>query len=177
MRLFNRRRIIESAVLIAVTVLLAALILIPDSGTAKRREIERRVQVWAPTPISAPTDAALNPTELDLSGEWINEGPYTYTSFRFSTRRDDHYDASISTAGCLGSCEFARSATTYDGLVRLNSAVAEYDARTYDTLFTIGVGDAHYLLPAESVAEFERDYSSGSDDWMAYVFRRSDSSE
>jgi hypothetical protein len=177
MRRFKRPSIIESAVLLAVAVLLSALIFIPDSGTAKRREIERRAHDWVPGLISAPSEGDLIATGVDLSGEWTNEGPYTHTSFRFSNRRDVHYDAAISTGGCLGGCDFSRSATMYDGLIRLNSAVAEYDVRTYDTLFAIRVGENHYLLPADSVPDFERSFVSESDDWIAYVFRRADSDE
>ncbi len=164
--------------MIAVLAILAGLIFIPDSATSTRRSLERRARNWKPSSVPTFTDPSLIATDIALSGEWTTRRRLNHTTFKFAKRADGKYDVQFSTSGCFGGCELTRIAEISDGAIMLDGAVAEYVSRTYDILYSIRVDNIEYLLPAESVPDFERDLASGSDDWKWYVHtRRAQSNE
>ena len=176
MRLLRKPTIVETITFMGVAAVLAALILIPDSATSTRWELERRVRDWQQTSVPGPDDSSLIPTELDLAGEWTNEHRLTRSSFVFTKRSQQEYDALFATSGCLGGCRLPRVASVNKGAVTLNEPVAEYMPRTYNVLYAIRIGEADYLVPADGIREFERERTSGSDGWKWYVFSRRDES-
>jgi len=169
---FHRPTIVESITIVAVLAILVCLIVVPDSATATRRSLERRARNWKPSLVPNLSDRSLIATDISLSGEWATRRRLSHTAFTFAKRPDGQYGVQFSTGGCLGGCELTRIATFSDGAIMLDGAVAEYVPRTYDTIYAIRIDNDEYLLPAESVPDFERDLASGSDDWKWYVHKR-----
>jgi len=174
MRFLRKPTFAESLTLIAVIAILAAIVFVPDSATATRWRLERRARDWKPEPIPVLSDSTLIAADEVITGEWIQRGRLYHTSFSFAERGDGKYDVSFSTGGCLGGCELSRTAAVNDGLITLNSAVAEYVPNTYFSLYMIRVRGSDYLLPATSVVDFEREIAAGTDHWQRYVLRRPD---
>lgn len=175
MRRFRKPTIVEMFTLIAITGILAAL-LFDDSATATRRSLERRARNWKPSMVPCLSDLSLIATDVALPGEWTTRRRLNHTAFTFAERPDGQYDVQFSTGGCLGGCELTRIAKLSDGAIMLDGAVAEYVPRTYETLYAIRIDNDEYLLPAESVSDFERELVSGSDDWKWYVHARAEES-
>lgn len=175
MRRFRRPTILEMCVLIAITGMLAAL-LSDDSATATRRSLKRRARNWKPSHVPSLSDRSLIAADLSLSGEWTTRGRLSGSTFLFAQRPDGAYDAQFSTGGCFGGCELTRIARFSEGAIRLDGAVAEYVPRTYDALYAVRIENVEYLLPAESVPEFERDLASRSDAWQRHVYARAEES-
>ncbi|HEY2414771.1 MAG TPA: hypothetical protein VGI40_21175 [Pirellulaceae bacterium] len=120
------------------------------------------------------SDPTLIAADETIAGEWIQRGRLYHTSFSFAERDDGDYNLGFSTGGCLGGCKLSRTAAFKDGLVTLNTAVAEYVPNTYSTLYAIRVLGNEYLLPTTSVVDFEREIAAGTNHWQRYVLRRSD---
>ena len=57
-------------------------------------------------------------------------------------------------------------------MIRLDAAVAEYVPRTYDMLYGVRVDGNEYLLPAESLSDFERELDAGSAGWQSCLYQR-----
>lgn len=169
---FRKPTIAESVAVIATVGILGALILIPDSATATRRSLERRAADWKRSALPTLTDASLIATDISLAGEWMRRARLNHAAFTFVERIDQRYDVRFSTGGCLGGCEFSRIATVTEGVIVLDGTVAEYVPRTYDTIYAIRVDGGEFLLPAESVPDFERERDSGSEHWKWYVLSR-----
>ncbi len=168
----HRQTIVESLTMVAVLAILAGFIFIPDSATSTRRSLERRARNWKPSVDPIITDRSLIATDIALNGESTTRHRLNHTAFTFVKRKDGKYDVQFSTGGCLGGCELTRIAEFSHGVIILDGAVAEYVPRTYDTLYAIRIDNDEYLLPAESLPDFERDLASGSDDWKWYVHAR-----
>jgi len=162
--------------MVAVLAILGGHIFIPDSATSTRRSLERRAQNWKPSGVTTITDRSLLATDIALNGKWTTRRRLNHTAFTFAKLTDGKYDVQFSTGGCLGGCNLSRVGTLSDGVLVLDGAVAEYVPRTYDTLYAIRIDDADYLLPAESVRDFELAIASGSNDWRWYVHSRSNES-
>ena len=176
MRFLQKPTIAEAITIVGVAAVLTALILMPDSATSTRWELERRARDRKETTIPGPADSSMIASNVDLAGEWINEHRLTRSSFVFTKRSQQQYDAQFATSGCLGGGRFPRVASVNDGVVTLDEAVAEYMPSTYNTLYAFRVGEADYLVPADGIREFERLLASGSDGWKWYVFSRRDES-
>lgn len=170
MRSLRRPTVVESITVVGVVTVLASVILIPDSATSTRWELERRARDWKRTAVPAPADSSLISTNVDLTGEWGNQHRLTGSTFVFTKRSQRQYDAQFATTGCFGGCSFDRVASVDNGVVTLNEAVAEYRPRTYNTLYVIRVGETNYLVPAVGIREFERALTSGTDGWRWHVF-------
>ena len=168
----RRPTIVECITMIAVLAILAGLIFIPDSATATRRDIERRARDWKPTVAPFLNDRSLIDTEVSLTGQWQTPRRLSHTEFTFEPRTDGRYNVRFRTGGCGGGCELSRTATLTDGVIVFDGAVVEYSRKTYDTMVAMRLDNVQYLLPAESVADFERELASGSGDWKWYVHTR-----
>lgn len=172
----RRPTIVESLTMVAVLGILTSLIFVPDSATSTRRSLERRARDWKRSSVPTVTDRSLIATDIALSGEWTTRRRLNHTAFTFVERTDGKYDVQFSTGGCLGGCKLSRVGTLSEGVLVLDRAVAEYVPRTYDTLYAIRIDDIEYLLPADSVRDFERAIASGSGDWRWYVHSRGNES-
>lgn len=175
MRSLRHLSLADLVIAVSLVGLLAAAFL-PDTATSMRWKLERRARDWKPSTFSGLADESLLALDIDLAGEWINEHRLTRSSFMFTKRSPQQYDAEFATSGCLGGCRFHRMAYMKNGVVTLNEAVTEYMPRTYDTLYPIRIGERAYLVPADGVREFEGKLASGSGDWRWHVFERRDKS-
>jgi len=163
--------ILEIVVCLAIAALCLSLLL-PDTGTQTRRDLERRVRDWERTPVATLAEPSLLSRDCELSGDWIDRGKYHRNAFSFRRRSDDRYSVDFTTNGCMGGIGLERVSCCDKGVITLNAPVAEYSWRTYDLLYAICVDETDYLLPAESVEDFERERAAGTDVWQRYVFRR-----
>lgn len=162
----------DSLAIVVSLLIVAGFFYVPDFATSTRLSLEGRARDWKPSGIPAVPDSSMIATEIDLNGEWTTRRRLNHAAFAFAERTDGKYDVQFSTGGCCGGCNLSRVGTFIDGVLVLDGAVAEYLPRTYDTLYAIRIDDAEYLLPAESVPNFERAIASGSDDWKWYVHSR-----
>ncbi len=168
----RRPTIVECITTIAVVAILACLIFIPDSGTATRRDMERRARDRKLTVAPFLNDRSLIDTEISLTGQWRTTRRLSHTEFTFIPRTDGRYDVRFRAGGCGGGCELSRTATITDGVILFDGAVVEYSRKTYDTIYAVRVDADEYLLPAENVVDFERELASGTSDWKWYVHSR-----
>ncbi len=172
MRYVRRQTLAEIVAVLGIVAVLCAIVFIPDSATSTRWHLERRAREYRAKSVDAPADPSLLATDIDLAGEWINDGLRTYSSFVFTKRGPGQYGVQFTTHGCLGGCKLSRMASLSDGIISLDGAVAEYVPRTYNTLYAIRVDNLIYLVPADGIREFERSRASGSDKWRRYAFSR-----
>ena len=160
----------EWLTLASLTAIIVAFMVIPDSSTATRRRLERLATDWQPTSPRELADRSILAAEIDLSGEWSRGGRLAKSQLSFTARSDSSYDLQFNTGGCGGSCELARVATCSGGVITLDAAVAEYSDRVYTTLYAIRLEDREYLLPAESVLEFETRLAESDAQWQWLLF-------
>lgn len=168
----RRLTLTEWITLGSIAAIFVAFVVIPDSNTATRRSLERLAAEWQPTRPTELPDHSILASEIDLSGQWARGGLLARSHLSFTARPDSSYDLQFDTGGCGGSCELARVATCLGGVVALDAAVAEYSGSVYSTLYAIRIQDREYLLPAESVLEFETKLVEGDANWQWYLFSR-----
>lgn len=146
--------------------------LLPDSATQTRWRLERRARDFKKTITPKLHDKSIIATDAAIAGAWICRHRLDRSSFVFTGRPDGQFDADFSTSGCLGGCTLKRTARFDGGVIRLDSAVAEYVPRTYDTIYAVCIQGTEYLLPAERLSDFEQELGTGTRGWERYVFRR-----
>lgn len=171
MKQLRRPTLFEWLTILAVTLVLGGLLL-PDSASTTHGSLEKRARDFKPTVIAKLSDESILATDANLAGTWASRRHFDRSSFTFSPRSDGQLDVDFRTSGCFGGCELARTASVDAGMIQLNAAVAEYFPKTYDRLYVIQIDGREYLLPADSVVDFERERNSGSDSWNLYVFLR-----
>ncbi len=171
MKQLRQLSLIEWITLIGIAAISGALLL-PDSSLATRRQIEQRVREFDRKSAAKLTDGSIIATQADIKGTWLCRHLMNRSSFTFSQRADGKFDLEFSTSGCFGGHNLRRVASLDNGVIQLDTAVAEYLPRTYDTLYVVRIGETQYLLPAEGLIDFERELTSGSEDWQWHVFRR-----
>ena len=168
----RRPTIVECITIIVVIAILAGLVFIPDAATATRRDMERRARDWKPIVAPNLKDGSLLDTEVSLAGQWHTPRRLSHTEFTFDLRTDGRYNVRFRAGGCGGGCELSRTATLTDGVILFDGAVVEYSRKTYNSMVAIRLDNVQYLLPAESVADFERELATGTGDWKWYVHSR-----
>jgi hypothetical protein len=172
MAMLRRPTIVEALTLVGICGILVSLF-IPSTATTIRWSMERRAREWQPTVAPVLADQSLLARDVDISGAWSSPHRLKRSTLAFSARPDGRYDAQFSSSGCLGGCQLSRTAALSSGTIALDGAVVEYSSGpTYDTLYALRIDDTDYLLPAPSVADFQREFSAGSDFWQFYVFKR-----
>jgi hypothetical protein len=164
--------VVEWVTIAGVAAILAAVLVIPDTATSTRRQIERRARDFKAASVARLTDESILAADAVIAGSWIRRHRLNRSTFVFTPRPDGRLDVRFATGGCLGGCEFVRIASFANGVISLDGAIAEYLPRTYDTLYVIRVDGAEYLLPAQGLAEFEQKLRSEGDGWQWYLYRR-----
>ncbi|MCL4205059.1 MAG: hypothetical protein KJ000_21470 [Pirellulaceae bacterium] len=177
MKRLRRPTVVEWITIVGVSAILAAVLLIPDTATSTRRQIERRARDFEAGSVDRLTDESILAADADIAGRWIRWHRLNRSTLFFLPRPDGRFDVRFATAGCGGGCEFVRIASFANGVIRLDGAIAEYGPRTFDTLHPIRVDGAEYLLPAHGLAEFEEKLRSDGDGWQWYPYRRADKAD
>lgn len=171
MSFFRRFSIGQWIAGIGLSVILGGF-LVPDSATVTRRSLEERAERFVAKGVGALADKSMIATDVRLEGTWVCRSRLSGSAFVFSPRADGQFDAAFRTSGCLGGCDLGRVARLGGGVIRLDAAVAEYLPRTYDMLYVVRVDGNEYLLPAESLSDFERELDADSAGWQSCLYQR-----
>ena len=178
-RWFERLTLVDVLVLIATVAMLLALLL-PDSSTAARGQIEERILGWQPSDEdkTEPSSEFVF-SDMDIVGNWSVRRHFNSRSLRIKKLPSGKYEVMFSTGGCLGHFETERNGEFQSGTLSLHKPVAEYMPAVYQKLYAVRVGDADYLLPAAFVSRFQAAFSSDvavvdKSKIDLWVYRRSD---
>lgn len=171
MKRIGRLTVVEWLTILFIVAVLGGLLL-PDSATMTRWQLEKRARDFVSADVATLSDESIIVTDPDIAGTWTCRHRMDGSEFTFSRRGDGQFDVDFSTSGCLGKCDLRRAAKIDKGIIRLDAAVAEYRTRTYNTLYVIRIDGSEYLLPADGLSDFEQEVKSGSGGWEGYVFRR-----
>lgn len=162
----------EWLTLIAVAAILAGFVLIPDNHELTRRNLKQRASNWKPRPPIELVDPSVLSASANLEGAWICQHGLDHSRFTFTRQSDRQFAVHFSTGGCLGGCDLRRRAVFDAGVIQLDGAVAEYFPRTYATLYVIQIDGVDYLLPDESVRDFEHELAIEDGNWRFHVYCR-----
>lgn len=131
----------------------------PSSSTIARRKIERRAREWRPPESDRkPPSTSLMAPDFNIAGMWAVRRHLNASSMTIVRKGPGEYSVAFSTAGCMGFCEFQRSARLQNGVITLDAAVAEYMPCAYETLYAVRANGEELLLPAAFVDEFEAEF-------------------
>jgi hypothetical protein len=162
-----------------VATALIALWIAPDSRTATRREIARRVRQWRPGEEDRRLpDPKLINADAEIAGQWVVRRHRSGSTMTIIETSPTEYLIHFSTWGCLGDCVFERRGQLHDGIFTLVEPVGEYLPVVYDRLYVVRIAGADLLLPGSFVTQLQNglsaDRSQVTDDhalsWC--VFRR-----
>jgi hypothetical protein len=169
---FQKPTLIEGFVIVCIIVVLALLLLSPDTQSVTRRQLELRVRDWKPAPLDLLSDSELLAGDIDLSGDWSTRLAHSGSSITFERRSDEDFNVHFSTGGCQGGCEWSRTAAFVEGVITMDRAVAPYDRRAFNTLYAIRIDGTDYLLAEPDVLRFEEERRRAVGNWGWYVFKR-----
>ena len=171
MQRFRMPTLSEGIVILGIVVVLGALVS-PSSHTLTRWELERRVRDWKPAPLKMLGNAELLASDIDLSGDWNWKLAHSSAGITFAPRSGDEFEVHFWTGGCLGGCDWSRTATFAKGVITLDRAVAQNDRRAFNMLYAIRVEDTDYLLAEPDVPRFEEEFRREAGNCSWYVFKR-----
>jgi hypothetical protein len=126
--------------------------------SATLRTIERGLASWKPGKEErlSPTGNLRNPS-MSLQGTWLVHTGMDHSELSLTPASSGGWNVVFSTGGCLSSWTLKRTAAFRDGVLRLNRPVEEYAPRTYRLLHAVRRAGRDYLVPAPSLAEFEKE--------------------
>ena len=151
--------LVEVIVLGAVAAVLVSLL---GDPAFKQWQLDRCARLEVKSFLASPSPSLTLPSEWirpsgDLAGRWRVRRGRSGSYLTFSQKPNDggRYQVAFQTQNCMQSWQMAATATCGDGVIELDSPLAEISAGVFQKLYCLQVGGKVALIPVEDGMQLE----------------------